>query len=321
MAETQNSVKMRQALAAANLYYRQNLTMESIASELGVSRSSVSRLLTHARDSGLVEIRIHSPQEARSRIEQRFADRFGVVAHVVPVAEKQSDTDKLERTAQAAAHIIAANVLPRSVLGVAWGSTMRVVARHLPRKNLHGVQLVQMNGAANVYSTGVQYTNELFGSFGEMLSAEVFQLPVPAIFDDPNTREALWRERSVSRVIDMQAAANLFVFGLGSQIGDPRSHIYSGGYLGSEDLKELSGEGVVGDCASRFYRLDGSTDRIPINDRSSGPSFDVVRRAPKRICVVSGSMKRDSLRGALAAGIITEVVVDESLARLVLASE
>lgn len=321
MPQERKTVKMRQALTAAHLYYRQDYTMEAIAKELGVSRSSVSRLLVHAKETGLVEIRIHSPQEARSRVEQRFADQFGVAAHVVPVSGRLSDAEQLQRTAEAAAHVIATNVKPRSIVGLAWGSTMIEVAKYLPQISKPGVQLVQMNGAANVYSTGLQYTAELLGGFAEQFSAEVFQLPVPAIFDDPLTREALWRERSVSRVLDMQAAANMFVFGLGAQIGDPRSHIYSGGYLGADDLSQLAASGVVGDCASRFYRLDGSSDGIPINDRSSGPSFDIIRRAPKRICVVSGSTKRDSLRGALAAGLVTDVVVDETLARLVLSAE
>lgn len=320
MDSEQKRVKMRDALAAAQLYYRQDLTMQAIAKELGVSRSSVSRLLSYARESGLVEIRIHSPQEARSRIEQRFAERFGVAAHVVPVPGRMSEAEQLDRTAQAAAHLIAASVKPRSIVGIAWGSTMTAVSKHLPATSKPGVQLVQMNGAANVYSTGVQYTNELLGGFAEQLSAEVFQLAVPAIFDDPATREALWRERSVARVLDMQAAADMFVFGLGSRIGDPRSHIYAGGYLGADDLSELAAEGVVGDCASRFFRIDGRTEGIPVNDRSSGPSFEIVRRAPRRICVVSGATKRDSLRGALAAGLITDVVVDEALARLVLAA-
>lgn len=320
MAPEQKRVKMREALAAAHLYYRQDFTMEAIATELGVSRSSVSRLLRYARESGLVEIRIHSPQEARSRVEQRFTDRFGVTAHIVPGSSRLSEAEQLDRTAQAAAHLIAASVKPRSIIGVAWGSTMSAVAQRLSSSEKHGVQLVQMNGAANGYSTGVQYSTELLGGFAEKLSAEVFQLPVPAIFDDPTTREALWRERSVARVLDMQAAANMFVFGLGSRIGDPRSHISSGGDLGADDLTELAGHSVVGDCASRFYRLDGSTTGIPINDRSSGPPFEIVRRAPQRICVVSGATKRDSLRGALAAGIITDVVVDEALARLVLAA-
>ena len=48
--------KSSDALRAAHLYYMQDLTMDAIAYELHTSRSSVSRLLSHARASGLVEI-------------------------------------------------------------------------------------------------------------------------------------------------------------------------------------------------------------------------------------------------------------------------
>ncbi len=53
--------KLIAALTAAQLYYMQDKTMEVIAQELGTSRSSVSRLLSFARESGLVDIRINSP--------------------------------------------------------------------------------------------------------------------------------------------------------------------------------------------------------------------------------------------------------------------
>lgn len=312
---------MRVALRAATLYYRQHLTMGAIADDLGVSRSSVSRLLQYARATGLIEIRLHAPQEARSRLEQRFAEEFGVTAYVVPGSPRQPEHERLERTAQAAAQLIAAAVLPRTTLGVAWGSTTSTVARNLPRKPVAETRVVQMNGAANGLTSGVSYTTELLGGFADAFASAVFEFPVPAIFDDPATRTALWRERAVSRVIDLQAAVTLFVFGLGSRIGDPRSHIYSGGYLGDDDLRSLVDDSVVGDCATVFYRADGSTDGIAMNARSSGPRFDVVRRIPHRLCVVSGAAKRDSLRGALAAGIITDLVVDERLARLVLAED
>ena len=75
---------------------------------------------------------------------------------------------------------------------------------------------------------------------------------------------------------------------------------------------------LVGDCATVFYRLDGSHDGIALNERSSGPSFSSIGGIPQRICVVAGRSKRDSLRGALAAGLITELVLDDSLARAVL---
>lgn len=46
------------AVQAARLYYFQDLTMAAIGREMGVSRSTVSRLITFARTSGLVEIKI-----------------------------------------------------------------------------------------------------------------------------------------------------------------------------------------------------------------------------------------------------------------------
>ncbi|KAA9144210.1 MarR family transcriptional regulator, partial [Microbacterium lushaniae] len=76
------ATRPQDALRAAQLYYLQDLTMEAIASEMHVSRSSVSRLLSYARDSGLVTISIHSPHDARNQLESRVADRFGITAPV-----------------------------------------------------------------------------------------------------------------------------------------------------------------------------------------------------------------------------------------------
>lgn len=55
----------RDALRAAQLYYLQDLKMEVIARELGTSRSTVSRLLTQARRTGMVSISI-SPSDCTS---------------------------------------------------------------------------------------------------------------------------------------------------------------------------------------------------------------------------------------------------------------
>jgi len=64
-----NPLRMRDALKAAQMYYLQDMTMEAIGSELRVSRSSVSRLLSMARTSGIVDIRVTSPDDAPRRVE------------------------------------------------------------------------------------------------------------------------------------------------------------------------------------------------------------------------------------------------------------
>src|SRR4051812_38723078 len=94
-------------LRAARLYYLQDQTMEAIAHELRTSRSSVSRMLSQARATGLVEIRLHSPVEASTVLERDLSERYRIAAHVVPVAGPISDIDRLERVATTAGRLLA----------------------------------------------------------------------------------------------------------------------------------------------------------------------------------------------------------------------
>jgi len=109
------------------------------------------------------------------------------------------------------------------------------------------------------------------------------------------------------------------LFGLGSPFAAVPSKVYIGGYLEPDDFTSLSASGVVGDVATVFYRADGTWDDIPMNERASGPDLSTVRRAARRICVVSGASKLPGLRGALAAGLITDLILDEGTARALIA--
>ncbi|GGF00326.1 sugar-binding transcriptional regulator [Mycetocola zhadangensis] len=308
--------KTRDALTAAQLYYLQDLTMDAIAHELHTSRSSVSRLLGHARETGLVEIQVKSPLDMPRQLEGDIRSEFGVVAHVVPVPDQTSDVDRLERVALSAARILGGFVDSNMSMGVAWGSTMSALSRHLLAKPTHNSTIVQLNGAANPRTTGLLYASEILQRFGAAYSATVQQFPVPAVFDDPATKAALWRERSISRVVEMQNSLDVAVFGLGSPFAGVPSHVYIGGYLDDDDFASLRAAGVVGDVATVFYREDGSTDGIGLNERSSGPSMEVLTGIARRVCVVAGETKLQSLRGALAAGLVTDLIVDSGTARM-----
>lgn len=314
-AESDAGARAHDALRAAQLYYVQEQTMDQIAAEMSLSRSSVSRLIAYAREIGLVEIVVRSPQEASSIFARRLAEQFGISVHVVSAPARSTDAERLERTARAASHVLSATLDPHASIGVAWGATVSAIARHLPTKRLNDSQIVQMNGAANESTSGISYSGAILERFGQAFGTDVQQFPVPALFDDPHTKQLMWKERSIRRVLDAQAHVQVFVFGLGSPQADVPSHVYTGGYLTGDDMRTLLRDGVVGDCATVFYRLDGSTTGIELNERSSGPGLDVVRRIPRRLCAISSLSKLDALRGALAAGLITELVIDENLAR------
>ncbi|WP_454117881.1 sugar-binding transcriptional regulator [Microbacterium lacticum] len=312
------NVRTRDALRAAHLYYVQELTMEDIATEMRISRSSISRLLAYAREIGLVEITVHPPQDGVDSLTERIIDRFGVTAEIVPTPVRASDAERLARVARSAARRVASLADDNMSIGIAWGATVSAIARQLPSRPLHNVHVVQMNGAANPMTSGLPYASSILERFASAFGADVQLFPVPALFDDPHTKDLMWRERSVRRVLDAQDDIGMFVFGLGSPRADVPSHVYSGGYLSGDDLHSLMRDGIVGDCATVFYRIDGSSSGIRLNERSSGPSLDAIRRIPRRLCAVSSLSKLDALKGALAAQLITELVIEESLARRLL---
>ena len=306
------------AYEAALMYYMDNQTMEAIAKRMGMSRSSVSRLIASAREEGLVRISLHPPEEPVETAAARLAAIYGINVTIVPVPSATTEVRRLERVATIAGRFIADAVEDNTTLGIAWGTTLSSVSERLVPKSVSGVRVVQLNGAASPATTGILYVGELLGNFSKAFGAEVLNFPVPAFFDYADTREALWRERSVKAVREAGRSADLVVFGVGAFATPVASHVYSRDYLGEEEMARLQGDGVVGDICTVFIRSDGSFADIELNSRASGPTPDELRKIPRRICVVAGAAKADALLGALRTGAVTDLIVDDECALLVL---
>lgn len=308
--------RLANAIQAARLYYHQQLNTAAIAQELQVSRSTVSRLLRYAKEQGIVEVRIHDPRQEAAQLSERIKKAFGVdVVHVVPVPDVVGEAVWLERVAVYAAKYLNRCVSSHMTLGVAWGVTVNAIAHHLTPKPTADTHIVQLNGAGNTQSTGIAYASEIVMRFAENYGARPQLFPVPTFFDYADTKTALWRERSIQRILAMQNHADILLYSIGAvQAGSP-SHVYSGGYLDADDLEQLAQEQVVGDIATVFFRADGSYADIPLNACASGPDLSLFRTAVRGICVVSGLGKVQGLLAALRGGFMTELIVDEPTAR------
>lgn len=303
------------ALRAAQLYYVRDQKMSTIADSLHMSRSSVSRLLSYARDTGLVDIRIKAPTDGISRLQYEIRLHDDVTAYIVPVSSGMSVRERSAQVARHAGRLLPTMIEPSSVVGVAWGTTMAGVSRHLTERLLPDVTIVQLNGAAHPENFGIDFAGNILERFAVALGGRTEPLPVPAFFDDPSTREAMWRERSVARILALQHRMDIAVFGVGAPASDIAGHVYRGGYLTEADRADLAAVGVVGDVATKFLRADGSDLGIALNERSSGPDLDAIRRTPRRVCVIGDQSRIPALRSAIAAGLITDLIIDEHSAR------
>ncbi len=137
----------------------------------------------------------------------------------------------------------------------------------------------------------MHYAGDLIAGFGSAFDAHVHHFPVPAFFDYAETKRAMWRERSVRRVLDVQHRADIALFSVGAVAGGVPSHVYSAGYLDPDDVAVLDAEGVVGDVCTVFLRADGTYRDIALNERATGPAPEELRRVPRRVCAVAGTTR------------------------------
>jgi len=306
------------AFQAAMMYYLQSETMDGVARHLGVSRSTVSRLLSHAREAGLVRISLNEPSRPDALASQ-MKKAFKVHARVVPVREGATEINRLSQVSAVAAEMISQKVENGTIMGVAWGNTVAEIAQSLPPRELQRVLVVQLNGAANSSQTGLPYADAILSQFATAFRGRTVHFPVPALFDYASTREAMWRERSVQRVLTIQERVDLAVFGVGSLRSPVPSQVYAGGYLNEEDRRALDAEGVVADVCTVFLRADGSYRDISLNARASGPTPAQLSRIKTRVMVASSAAKAPAILAALRARVATDVVLDVAAAQAVLA--
>jgi DNA-binding transcriptional regulator LsrR (DeoR family) len=291
--------------------YQSGHSADEVASYLRVSRSTVSRLLSFARESGIVEIRVRDDAGSSSGLEQELRDVFpGVTFHVVEVPMTATAGWRLAAVVRYAAPIIVDLVGPGTTIGLAWGNTVNGIIDHLPRRPVRDVSVVQLNGAGNGGGFGIAYASEIVTRFAGAFSAMHSLFPVPAFFDYPETKAALWRERSIRQILDLQSQADLLLFSTGALVGDVISHVYSDGYLSDQEADNLRAQGVVGDIGTVFFKSDGGSD-LPINLRSSGPPLDLYVNASRAVCVASGNGKIPGMAAALGGGFMTDLITDE----------
>ena len=307
--------QLENALNAAQMYYYQNLPMKRIAAELQVSHSTVSRLLSWARDQGLIEIRINDIRGRADSMEESIKLHYKIEnVQIVPVPEIAGEEAWQERVAKVAANYLNQWLESGMILGVAWGGTVNLVAANLTPKSLVGVQVVQLNGGEIVSNPSTNHAGGLVTQFANNYEANAHLFPVPTFFDYPETKKALWRERSIQQILQLHHQADILLYTIGSSSGRLISATYMGNYLNESDFLEMEKHGVVGDIANIMIRQDGSYEGIPLNERACGPKLELFRKVSKSICVVSGYNKVAGLKAALAGGYVTDLILDEPTA-------
>ncbi|MDL9981145.1 sugar-binding transcriptional regulator [Microbacterium sp. ASV49] len=303
------------SVRVAELYYDAGKTQDEIGALLGISRWKAGRLLTQARESGIVRIEIVHPSARRLGVERALRTRFPRLTDAVVVPAFDDEAALVDRVSQAAAeHLRALRPVPRT-LGVSWGRTLTAVADRLQNGWARGVTVVQVNGGVSV-NRRPGGAAHLASTIAERASGDVVLLPSPAILEQEETAHAIQADRTVAAVLDRAADADAYIFSAG--VCDASSAHVENGYLTLADIRRLQQRGAVGDVLGRYIDADGNIVDPALDVRTVGMPLSRLRSAATAIFVTAGAAKHDLARTVVGTGLCTVIVTDETTARALL---
>ena len=297
-------------IRVARMAYLQDCSQTEIANETGLNRWQVSRLLSEARDLGVVRIEIVPRSHRLPDLEAELTRIFGLRDAVV-VPGPATTMHIMDAVAQAAGQYLAA-IKPRpSLIGVSWGRTMASVAHWLPLKWADGVEVVQINGTVAPVPQAAHH-NDVAETFARKGQGRFVPLPVPAIVGSRDTREVLEKDRIVDDVLRLARSAPMLCFSFGA-LGAESALLLSGNIL-PEEVKSLERAGAVGDILGRFINRRGEIVDAELDARTIGLSFADLKSRDRAIGVAAGAEKHETVTGALRAGLVNVLVTDEATA-------
>jgi deoxyribonucleoside regulator len=303
---------LRLLVEVAQLYYEEQLTQEQIGKKFGLSRSKISRLLTEAREKGLVKIFIFNPYDDIHFLESKLRSLFSLKAVRVIQVPMPDDMLMKQVTGNEASSFIARFLKPYDRIGVGWGITLYEVAKSFPAIKLPGAMIVQLSGGIDNAKTK-NYANEIVQLMANKLETEAYTLPCPAMVDSPAIAEVLMHDAKLSNVFELGRKCNKMLVSIG--VPDSNSCLTQAGYLKHEDLDRLQREGAIGIICNRFYDINGQICDEYLDQRTLGVRLSDIKQAECVIACVAGLGKAKALLGALNADLIDVLIVDSITAK------
>ncbi|HET7479635.1 MAG TPA: sugar-binding transcriptional regulator [Rubrobacteraceae bacterium] len=297
-------------LKVIRLYYEHDLTQAQVASRMGFSRPKVSKLLSEARERGLVKIEVAEPAGDSTSLEIALEDRYGLEESlVVPTSE---DREATELSAGRAGATLLARACGRdTVLGLSWGVSLRALADAAVPRAFSCKKVVPLVGGMGNAKIRL-HSNQVCAALAEKLGVESLDLAAPAIASSPESRADLAALPGIQETLAEGERCDVAVVGIGGIL--PSSTLVEAGYFTLEEFLGLRERGVVGDVCCHFLDLDGAPRLPGFSGRIVGITLEQLRSIPHTIGIATGAEKGPGAAAVLKGGYVKSLVCDEDLA-------
>ena len=267
----------------AHLYYDEGPTQWQISKRMNMSRSLVSKLLTKARNAGIVEIVVHSEiSHPFKEMEDRLRQILGLKVVKITDSEKGEPLDELYRET---ARYLTMSLSEKKVIAVSASKTIHGVAESLSTAlTFPDVTFVPTSGGL----AELQWSNNAnmnCSILAQKFGAKSKQLYAPIVVDTKETKEVLFAQPFIRNVLESGRNADMALVGIGGT--------FQTFELDDEYMKELHYDYTVdesqvqGDVSFNYFDRKGETIDCMWNHLLIGLSLEDFKNIPEVMCIAS----------------------------------
>ena len=297
--------KQKRLAYVARRYYLEDQKQVDIARELGISRPMVSRLLSEARELGVVEITIHDPETRSASLLERLRLSTSICGGVL--VEDGADEDATNQLlSQGAVELL--QQLDTHRLGVGWGYLIGQLVTWLgenPQPSSAVTDICPLVGNASIPARNYQ-SNENVRLMAQHLGAAPHFLYLPALPESVEEKQLLCSSELYRQICRQWELLDTALVNIGDYPSSPdfASLVRYGNLL---QQQHACGRMLV------YYFNESGTVIQSEQDFAIQIPIDTLRKCPNIIGVCSANTSAKALRGALNSGFLTHVVARADL--------
>jgi len=298
---------VRLMIKVCDLYYNQNVSQLKIAAMLELSRPTVSRLLSSAREQGVVKITISDLDEIKYwELERRLEERYQL--REVLITDSSPDTDEInDHIGRMAGRYIEKKIRSGSIVGVSMGRTLHRMTTHVTHPDASDVTFVPLVGGMGQLQTQL-HANSIAEALSETYNGTFIPFHAPARVSTRKMRDELMKEESLARAVDLMKHMDIALVGIGYP--NEYSSITATGYYDEQSIAELKERKVAGDICMQFFDENGDTSLYSADNNVIGIDIAFLHKVPCCVGIAGGMDKLQAIRGAIRGNYINHLITD-----------
>ena len=300
----------------AKLYYEQELTQQEIGEQLGLSRFKIQRLLTKAREQGVVRIELVPPTDQTCKdLESELQRTFGLQGAVVVPGEYRSEQVLRKILGLTAAELLPDLIAGRRKIGLGCGRTILEMLDHIDLGGRQAATVVPLFGGMENIEPEFQ-VNALAQRLAAALGGEYRAIYAPVIAGSAEARATITSDPMIKPVVDMWESLDLAIVGIGYSIATYGSAFIRA--ISEKDMDDIKNAAAAGDVCRQMFSITGEPCQLDLNARLIAMSLEQLKRVPMVVAIAGGKVKAKAILGALRGGYTKFLISDEATVRYVL---